>query len=197
MNQMQEQLNFHYHDCANNYIPTHSTADITTDVTVAPAGEAWHVNYHNRLDGLYNVMLHADDLYHGDINGQYLSSLAIYSTIYQSTVTGLTSLLDISDTDAAYMQAICDTITGGGSSCDDGTCDPGEDQCNCPEDCGAPPTTETNCADGVDEDCDVLTDCDDDDCDDDPACTCLSKGDACTDDSECCSGSCVPAGKCK
>jgi polyhydroxybutyrate depolymerase len=62
------------------------------------------------------------------------------------------------------------TVIGGGSVCGDQTCDPGEDQCNCPEDCGTPPSTETNCNDGVDEDCDTYTDCDDSDCTGDPAC---------------------------
>ncbi len=52
----------------------------------------------------------------------------------------------------------------------DATCDPGEDQCNCPADCGTPPSTETTCDDGIDEDCDNDTDCDDVDCDGDPAC---------------------------
>lgn len=50
------------------------------------------------------------------------------------------------------------------SFCGDGTCDPGEDQCNCPTDCGTPPATETNCADGIDNDCDGATDGDDSDC---------------------------------
>ncbi len=54
--------------------------------------------------------------------------------------------------------------------CGDATCDPGEDECNCPADCGAPPATETNCTDGVDEDCDGSTDCFDTDCNGDPAC---------------------------
>jgi hypothetical protein len=54
--------------------------------------------------------------------------------------------------------------------CGDGTCDPGEDQCNCPDDCGTPPSTETSCDDGIDNDCDTFTDCDDDDCYGDPAC---------------------------
>jgi hypothetical protein len=82
--------------------------------------------------------------------------------------------------------------------CGDGTCDPDEDQCNCPDDCGTPPSTETSCTDGIDNDCDTYTDCDDSDCDGDPACPeCLPKGAACTEDSECCSGNCLPAGKCK
>jgi hypothetical protein len=110
--EMQEQLNYHYHDCADNYIPANSTAAIKTDVRVARVGEAWHVNYHNRLDGLYNVMLHSDDLYHGDINGQYLSSMVIYSTIYHRMVIGLNPLLGISEADASYMQDICDAVTG-------------------------------------------------------------------------------------
>ncbi|MCK4960384.1 MAG: PASTA domain-containing protein, partial [Planctomycetes bacterium] len=55
-------------------------------------------------------------------------------------------------------------------SCGNETCDPGEDQCNCPEDCGTPPSTETNCTDGIDEDCDTDVDCADADCTSDPAC---------------------------
>ena len=82
--------------------------------------------------------------------------------------------------------------------CGDGTCDPDEDQCNCPEDCGTPPSTETSCTDGIDNDCDTYTDCDDSDCDGDPACPdCLPKGAPCTDNAECCSGTCLPAGRCK
>jgi hypothetical protein len=54
--------------------------------------------------------------------------------------------------------------------CGDGTCDPDEDQCSCPDDCGVPPSTESNCTDSVDNDCDSNTDCADVDCADDPAC---------------------------
>lgn len=53
--------------------------------------------------------------------------------------------------------------------CGDGTCDPGEDVCNCPEDCGSPPGED--CTDGIDNDCDGLVDCEDDDCIEDPLCT--------------------------
>jgi hypothetical protein len=83
-------------------------------------------------------------------------------------------------------------------SCGDATCDPGEDQCNCPADCGSPPATETNCTDGIDEDCDGDADCNDPtgDCDLDPACDCLGSGASCSDDSECCSNRCR-GGKCR
>jgi lysophospholipase L1-like esterase len=97
----------------------------------------------------------------------------------------------------------CDDVDCDGNAvcltCGDATCDSdlGEDQCNCPEDCGTPPETEANCTDGVDEDCDNYTDCDDPDCSGDLAClNCLPKGAACTDNAECCSFKCLPAGKC-
>jgi hypothetical protein len=66
---------------------------------------------------------------------------------------------------------INESCTGGGAFCGDGTCDPGEDECNCPEDCGAPPASETGlCNDGMDNDCDTLTDCADSDCSTAPNC---------------------------
>jgi hypothetical protein len=54
-------------------------------------------------------------------------------------------------------------------SCGDGTCDAAE-RCTCTPDCGMPPMIETACADGIDDDCDTLTDCADGDCSADPAC---------------------------
>lgn len=77
-----------------------------------------------------------------------------------------------------------------GSYCGDETCDDDEDKCDCPGDCGAPPSTETNCTDEIDEDCDCAVDCDDTDCAEDPACTCLESGQPCESDPECCSGRC-------
>jgi hypothetical protein len=62
--------------------------------------------------------------------------------------------------------------------CGDGTCDPNEDQCSCPADCGTPPANETGlCTDGIDNDCDTLVDCADTaDCGTDPACQCDNDG---------------------
>jgi hypothetical protein len=61
-------------------------------------------------------------------------------------------------------ETIYPVIAGIDSVCDDGTCGPGENACNCLEDCNPRPTSESNCSNLVDEDCDGLTDCNDSDC---------------------------------
>jgi len=78
---------------------------------------------------------------------------------------------------APQHQAMADQLTAlinqhvsWGGECGNGTCEPGENQCNCPDDCGTPPATETSCDDDVDNDCDGYTDCDDIDCEGDPVC---------------------------
>ncbi|MGD8653295.1 MAG: S8 family serine peptidase, partial [Desulfobacterales bacterium] len=58
----------------------------------------------------------------------------------------------------------CEVDCGPPPYCGDGTCDPGEDQCNCPGDCEDPPEEELDCSDGIDNDCDGLTDGSDEDC---------------------------------
>ncbi len=74
-------------------------------------------------------------------------------------------------------------------------CEGGESCSNCALDCTAGAEV---CGNGVDDDCDGATDCDDSDCFSDPiACpACLLRGDACSDDSECCSFKCR-GGSCK
>jgi len=55
--------------------------------------------------------------------------------------------------------------------CDaDGTCEPGENPCNCAVDCGEQFADEAVCNDGIDQDCDGQIDCADVDCCDDLAC---------------------------
>ncbi|UCC31674.1 MAG: trypsin-like peptidase domain-containing protein [Phycisphaerales bacterium] len=85
-----------------------------------------------------------------------------------------------------------------GGFCGDETCGPGEDQCNCPEDCGTPPSNEvpsSTCQDGLDNDCDTDADCDDPDCASDPACICNDNG-TCEPGEDCnnCPGDCISGG---
>jgi hypothetical protein len=57
--------------------------------------------------------------------------------------------------------------------CGDAACEGAEDSCSCGLDCGAPPGLEVpglTCADGLDNDCDGNTDCNDADCAGDPGC---------------------------
>ena len=56
------------------------------------------------------------------------------------------------------------------SCCGDLVCNPNEDICSCPGDCGAPSAFEGTCNDGLDDDCDGLVDCEDDDCCEFPGC---------------------------
>jgi len=67
----------------------------------------------------------------------------------------------------AVVPRLCDS---------DGLCEPGEQVCNCPVDCGEPSPFELLCGDGIDDDCDRLSDCFDADCCADAACT-FSDGD--------------------
>ncbi len=76
--------------------------------------------------------------------------------------------------------------------CGNANCGPGEDSCNCPSDCGAPPGTESNCNDSIDNDCDGNADCADTDCSGDPACICDDDG-TCELGEDCnnCSNDCI------
>jgi sialate O-acetylesterase len=69
--------------------------------------------------------------------------------------------------------------------CGDGACNPGEDECGCSLDCGMPPASETVCFDGLDEDCDGSTDCDDSDCAEYPACQSACGDDVCGESEDC------------
>lgn len=77
---------------------------------------------------------------------------------------------DDCDGDIDCNDANCSADPFCNPQCKDGNCDPGEDMCSCPEDCGTPPSTETSCSDGVDNDCDLATDCADAECVSEPVC---------------------------
>ncbi len=80
--------------------------------------------------------------------------------------------------------------------CGDDSCEGSEDPCNCGVDC-LPASDETGlCNDGVDNDCDGATDCNDSDCSGDPACSCLGNRSSCSSNSQCCSNNCK-SGTCR
>lgn len=81
--------------------------------------------------------------------------------------------------------------------CGDGICEVEESACSCASDCGLPPVE--ICDDGIENDCDDDTDCDDADCGTHDICyiapvpvpvECELPGAACVTDDDCCSGGC-------
>ena len=83
-------------------------------------------------------------------------------------------------------------VAGGSFCCGDLTCDVGESCSTCALDCTAGIEI---CDNGIDDDCDGLVDCADNDCLSAPSCqggTCTlgQAGDSCSDGTDCCSGSC-------
>ncbi|MBW2528094.1 MAG: hypothetical protein JRI23_28190 [Deltaproteobacteria bacterium] len=105
--QMQAQLRLHYNDAADSYIPANATATVTTDVEVAPVGDAWEAH----LAEASPLRLHGSDDYHAGPNGQYLNALVLYATIYGVVTTGVSDL-SLPSQDAARLRATADATTG-------------------------------------------------------------------------------------
>jgi hypothetical protein len=87
----------------------------------------------------------------------------------------------------------CSLDCGAPPTCGDGICNGDETSCSCGLDCGLAPSSEwLTCGDGVDNDCDGVTDCADGDCADDDLCglSCEPVGASCSSSSDCCSGTC-------
>ncbi len=86
-------------------------------------------------------------------------------------------LIDCDDQVDCNSDPSCQTT--GAEICDNGIDDDGMFGCDCQDffsclldiGCLLAPSAETNCTDGADDDLDCLVDCDDDDCDSDPACS--------------------------
>lgn len=86
---------------------------------------------------------------------------------------------------------LCSIDCGGPPVCGDTVCEAGESPCSCAPDCGAPPTSETMfCSNGIDDDCDNLTDCNDTDCTDKCTSSCVTSKGACSNNGDCCSDNC-------
>jgi len=104
---MQAQLRFHYDDCADGYIPMHSTVVMERPVIVARVGDAWE----RVLMAGEPPRLHGDDDYHPNENGAYLSALVFFGTIYGRRVEGLPAM-GIDESVVDELQAAADAITG-------------------------------------------------------------------------------------
>jgi len=112
---------------------------------------------------------------------------------------GGTNPVDCSDSRCTTGGFSCTTepATVGSFCCGDLVCSSGESCSNCALDCA---TGAELCDNGVDDDCNGLTDCDDTAaCGTDPVCdtSCGGSGASCTADGDCCSGKCKGNGTCR
>jgi hypothetical protein len=92
----------------------------------------------------------------------------------------------------------CEIDCGPPGTCGDGTCNSDENCSNCLIDCPPDANEFGKCTDGVDNDCDGVTDCDDGDCPPalEPACACAPRNSPCSANVECCSNKCKGNGTC-
>lgn len=104
---MQAQLRFHYDDCAERYIPEHTSVVMDRPVIVARVGDAWE----RALGSSPPPRLHADDDYHPNANGAYLAALVFFGTIYERSTVGLPSL-GVDPDLAEELQLVADETTG-------------------------------------------------------------------------------------
>jgi hypothetical protein len=96
--QMQQELRDNYELARQDLVSAHGAGS----TVVARVGDAWEAA------GWAN--LHADDIYHANTRGTYLTGLVIFGTIYgQRTTAGLPKLFaSLSESEAAALQAIAD-----------------------------------------------------------------------------------------
>jgi len=91
--QMQEELGANYAELARQ---------LGGRTAVAPAGDAWSEALRQRP----RLRLHADDDYHANRNGSYLSALAIMATVWPPLPDSLPPLAGVDSADAAFLRGV-------------------------------------------------------------------------------------------
>ncbi len=104
---MQAQLRFYYDDCAERYIPLHTSVVMERPVAVARVGDAWE----RALGEDAPPRLHAEDDYHPNATGAYLTALVFFGTIYERSTLGLPGL-GLDPALARELQRVADETTG-------------------------------------------------------------------------------------
>ena len=74
---------------------------------VAPAGDAWQLNYHSPQV----IRLHKKDNSHPEFNGSYLAALVLYATLNPKASLQAPYHGQLSKSDAAYLQEIAHRVT--------------------------------------------------------------------------------------
>jgi len=131
-----------------DYATSDGTALAGSDYTAASGTLFWTDG--DTLDKIFTITILGDVLAEGN---ETVNIVISNPTGGAFLGTPNSALLTITDTSEPY--------------CGNTICDPDEDSCICPVDCGSPPPSEdpaTTCDDGIDNDCDTLIDVADPDC---------------------------------
>ena len=134
------------------------------------SGEPWDGTDWTHNSGAGDVLTWATTAFAQDPNANALRWGTLYNFRFDADVEPAVQLVTlglfrpgvpIDVTAETLAPNLCNT---------DGNCDLIENECSCPNDCGAAPTVEANCDDTLDDDCDFQIDCSDIDCCADTAC---------------------------
>jgi lysophospholipase L1-like esterase len=119
--------------------------------------------------GRYDGVVALDALLPGVAGAAEVDYVEIWDVQLDSGLSERQLMKDPIHPSAASHTIIAETVypviaDGGIAVCGDGTCNAGEDACNCADDCGPAPASESRCSDLLDNDCDGPADCEDPDC---------------------------------